>query len=180
MKIFLTSDWHLGHGLFIKDRLRPYATIEDMDNSIIDNVNSRVDKNDLLIIAGDVCWRNPEKYMPMIRCKNKILVSGNHDKHFSVTRLSKLFRVVTDAHMLRIPNEPERHIYTTHCAHLVWPYSHYGSLHAFGHSHGRLKNSRPGSYDVGVDNNNMQVLELYEFIELARATKNAVPDTYCD
>jgi len=180
MKVYLSSDWHLGHGLFIKDGSRPFTSVDEMDDYIIDQVNSKVGKKDLLILLGDICWREPEEYMGRILCKNKILVMGNHDKQFSVTRLSKLFSEVRDAYTLKLPSEPEHFIYLSHYAHLVWPNQHYGSLHAFGHSHGKLKNPIPGSYDVGLDNNSMQILELYELLTILRETKNEIPNNHCD
>lgn len=41
-KIFIISDLHLGHANVLKHDKRPFSTVEDMDNTIIENWNKQV------------------------------------------------------------------------------------------------------------------------------------------
>jgi len=43
---FVTADLHLGHSNIIKYCDRPFGSAEEMDQTLIDNWNSVVDKND--------------------------------------------------------------------------------------------------------------------------------------
>lgn len=61
--------------------------------------------------------------------------------------------------MLKIRDEESEYAYgkkvriwLSHYAHRVWPQSHYGSFHLYGHSHGNLPDDeRSLSFDVGID-----------------------------
>lgn len=46
----------------------------------IENINSKVYKNDCLILLGDA---GNSEYIKQLRCKYKILLTGNHDKGIS-------------------------------------------------------------------------------------------------
>ena len=46
-KIFWTSDTHFGHGNVIKYCSRPFSSVEEMNEVMINNFNSRVKEEDL-------------------------------------------------------------------------------------------------------------------------------------
>lgn len=78
--IYFTADLHLGHESVIKSCLRPFDDVEEMDEKLIDNWNSKVGKGDTVYIVGDFMWKapDPEKYLLRLKGK-KILIEGNHD-----------------------------------------------------------------------------------------------------
>lgn len=53
MEIYFTSDLHLGHDNIIRFCNRPFSSVEEMNDRIIQNYNSIVHKNDLVYILGD-------------------------------------------------------------------------------------------------------------------------------
>ena len=53
MEIFFTSDLHLGHKNIIKHCDRPFSSIEQMNRSLLTNINNIVGLNDDLYILGD-------------------------------------------------------------------------------------------------------------------------------
>jgi len=69
-EIFLISDTHFGHGniLTFKDKsgqpIRPYKTLEEMDEALIDNWNKVVKPTDKIYHLGDVAI--PRKGFPDI------------------------------------------------------------------------------------------------------------------
>ncbi|MGQ2969380.1 MAG: hypothetical protein ACT6RF_11595 [Allorhizobium sp.] len=82
----------------------------------------------------------------------KHLIIGNHDvdkKGNLHPALAALDWADRPSHALRT-KDGGRDVYMSHYAARVWPSSHHGAVHFYGHSHGRL----PGhglSRDVGVD-----------------------------
>lgn len=85
MRIFLTADLHFGHeGMCVFTRpggskLRPFKDTFEMDETLIDNWNKTVCKDDKVYVLGDVCMK--PKFLHLIgRCQGvKVLIKGNHD-----------------------------------------------------------------------------------------------------
>lgn len=84
--IFLTSDTHFGHVGVTKflapngvDKLRPWDTIEEMDEALIENWNKVVRPQDKVYHLGDVVINR--RALPTLARLNgtKILIKGNHD-----------------------------------------------------------------------------------------------------
>ena len=83
--IFICSDWHLGHigaTRFLRDdgsKLRPWDTIEEMDEALIERHNKVVRPQDTVYQLGDAVINR--RAIPTIGRLNgtKILIKGNHD-----------------------------------------------------------------------------------------------------
>ena len=54
---YFTSDLHLGHRNIIRLCNRPFATIEEMDETLIRNWNAKVTNGDTVYILGDFCYK---------------------------------------------------------------------------------------------------------------------------
>ena len=87
-KKYIISDLHFHHKNILEysKGLRGGSTMEEHDQWLIDQINSKVTKHDLLYILGDICMdRKGLDLVKKIR-GNKILVRGNHDiystKHY--------------------------------------------------------------------------------------------------
>lgn len=82
MKIFYIADTHFSHERIIKPDNRPFKSVEEMDNFLIEKWNSRVTKRDAVYIAGDFCWGTRKDVIKLLRRLNgnKTLILGNHDK----------------------------------------------------------------------------------------------------
>lgn len=162
MKYF-TADPHYAHEGVIEFCKRPFASIQDHDDCLIEETNAVVGRDDELIVVGDCFWsggyRKPGHFRNRINCRRVVLIWGNHDKasvacQFSEThdvKMVKLGRKVT-------PNSIEHvQLFLSHYPVAYWPSSHHGSLHAYGHCHDQreatLDQMFPGrrSMDCGVD-----------------------------
>lgn len=83
--IFFISDTHFGHGniLNFKDKsdkpVRPFASVEEMDETLIENWNRVVRPQDKIYHLGDVAI--PRRGLECLaRCNgDKVLIRGNHD-----------------------------------------------------------------------------------------------------
>jgi len=105
-KAFFTSDTHFHHkniceGLSDWDReknahqFRPFNTLEELDKTLVENINSTVGEDDVLIHLGDWSFGGKEQiweFRKQIKCKNIHLILGNHDHHIEGNK------VVPNAH----------------------------------------------------------------------------------
>ena len=69
---YFTSDLHLGHRNIIRLCNRPFATIEEMDETLIRNWNAKVTNGDTVYILGDLLFRNEkpaEEYLKQLKGK---------------------------------------------------------------------------------------------------------------
>jgi len=97
--IWGTSDLHLGHKNITKYCNRPFNTLKEMDDKIIDNCNQLVGIDDILINCGDFafgCLSTILSYRKRINCKNIYLCLGNHDREIKrrKARLAPYFHIV--------------------------------------------------------------------------------------
>lgn len=88
MSTFFISDLHLGHKRIIEftdsngNRIRPFDSINEHDEFIVDSWNSVVNNEDVVWVLGDIVLGDRKKDMSIIaKMKGrKKLVLGNHDK----------------------------------------------------------------------------------------------------
>lgn len=80
--VFFTADQHFDHERIIEYCDRPFRTVKEMNEALIENWNSVVQKNDKVFVLGDFALSNREniiKYGKALR-GNKVLILGNHDR----------------------------------------------------------------------------------------------------
>lgn len=148
MNYWFTSDTHFGHAKMIEPKPdgmgRPWGTVEEMDEALISQWNARVKRRDIVYHLGDLFWRSGREYHKRLNGR-VYLCEGNHDRLNAENRAWLV--AVYGSKLLKLGG---RLIWLSHYGHRVWPHSHYGAWHFFGHSHGGLP--RVGaSLDVGVD-----------------------------
>lgn len=155
---FFTSDEHFGHFNVIRYNNRPFKTLEEMDETLIQNFNSKVSNSDsnVTIHCGDFTFAKTyeeahRKYISRLNGKHVFLM-GSHDYWL------KQARGIHEVWERKIQGQ---WVVACHYAMRVWARSHYGSWHVYGHSHGNLP-SFGKSYDVGVDNNALFPLSFEE------------------
>ena len=85
---WFTSDLHFWHKNVIEFCRRPFATVEEMNQGLIDNWNAMVKPEDEVYVLGDFgfCGSTElKKITPALQGK-KILVMGNHDWKYKTNR----------------------------------------------------------------------------------------------
>jgi len=80
MGIWFTSDTHFYHKNIIKFTNRPWNTVEEMNNALINNWNEVVKPNDTVFHLGDFAFTSNGNWKKLINELNgKIyLILGNH------------------------------------------------------------------------------------------------------
>ncbi len=78
---WFTSDLHLGHANIIGFCDRPWRSVEEMNEALIERWNARVHATDVVVILGDFVLGNKEQNLPLVRRLqgHKQLLPGNHD-----------------------------------------------------------------------------------------------------
>lgn len=165
--IWFTSDTHFGHKNIIKYCNRPFASASIMDAEMMRRWNEKVSEEDTVYHLGDFTLKSFEFFCSIIRqLKGKYIyiLPGSHDQNWFHSNLGyaeatvyERVRKLEPVFTLEVKDprsKPDRYylpIVLCHYAMKTWDRSHYGSLHLFGHSHGRLSNPEPNSMDIGVD-----------------------------
>lgn len=155
---YFTADLHFQHKNIITYCHRPFKTVEEMDEVMINCWNAIVKSNDTVYIVGDFGFGKLDTILRRL-LGHKILILGSHDK--SALQCQSYFDKVSPLMEITIEGQP---IVLCHYAMRVWPRSHYGSWHLYGHSHGKLPMffvkqkeyyepviADGKSFDVGVD-----------------------------
>jgi calcineurin-like phosphoesterase family protein len=132
MKYF-TSDWHLSHNGILEFSKRPFENVEQMDNTIINNVLATVEGGDEIYFLGDLTWNHltAERFFRQLPDNiNFHWILGNHEKGWqryrkNCTSISYMKEVTINKHPVILCHYPM----------LTWNKSHYNSWHLFGHHH---------------------------------------------
>ncbi|HVB05535.1 MAG TPA: metallophosphoesterase [Acidimicrobiales bacterium] len=81
---FLTADLHLGHARICEYTGRPFTSVEEMNDWLIDAWNERVRPGDEVFVLGDVVLGRVTETLPLVSELQGTLhlVVGNHDRPF--------------------------------------------------------------------------------------------------
>ena len=177
---YYTADLHLSMPDIIEKANRPFESVDEMNHSIIQNFNEVLDKDDILMILGDVSsyGNNPAKLLKEIHGK-KVLITGNHDaeplKHHS---FRDCFVDIRDHEIIR---DGDYKIYLSHYPMAEWDGFYRGIYHFYGHVHGSdqgagyVMSLYPNAVNVGVDVNDFRPKTADMFIkerEISFSTMN--------
>ncbi len=154
--IFFTSDTHFNHNKVLEycpDSRGQFRSVEEMNEVLITNWNSKISDNDLVYHLGDVGFGNLDNLVEILSRLNghKILVPGNHDFRFlDKEKFRRCFDEVTES-LVEIKVSGDS-LVLCHFPMMVWNRHHYGVRHLHGHCHGTVK-YHDLALDCGVDNN---------------------------
>ena len=120
MRNYCISDLHFFHDNIIRYCNRPFKTTQEMNDTIINNINEVVQEDDILWCLGDwmkmpypTCEVNPirwsialAKTRYTIRCKNIMFAFGNHDKEIrKYKEFQYLFTECKDYYIRKLYNK---------------------------------------------------------------------------
>jgi calcineurin-like phosphoesterase family protein len=155
-RTFVTADTHFGQPDACASFDRPFPDTAAMQDEIIARFNAVIGPNDLLIHLGDFVGdkgSTKEKARLAASLRERldagriVLVRGNHDP--DRPRYREVFDAVHDLLEFRIGDDDHR-VVCSHYPMRSWRGNRNGSLHLYGHTHGRLEEVGR-STDVGVD-----------------------------
>lgn len=159
---WFSSDLHFGHGNILKYCDRPFSSVEEMDEAIVENHNKLVKPNDDYYCLGDVTWYGSQRTAQLLKRMNgkKKLIRGNHDHD---KNLIPHFEYVRHYDTIKLDGI---RIVLMHFPILSWDGQYHGTIHLHGHTHNTIDNSGTLRFDVGVDSWNMHPVNLDQISEL--------------
>lgn len=177
MNIWFTADNHFGHANIIEYCNRPFSSVEEMDELMIEAWNALVGKKDEVWHLGDFCLGDMDvafKYLKRLNGRVRLVPGGHDEKWIKKVVMPREDRLV----IVKFVGKT----YTLcHYPMLSWEQSHYGRHHFHGHTHGTIGRMSPSSdkkfppgqkagyrVDVGVDCWNYAPVSLDELLSAIR------------
>lgn len=99
-QVFFTSDHHFGHQNIISYCARPWDSVEEMTEGLVEAWNETVHPDDLVYYLGDFAMGRIDDTLPIVGRLNgtKLLVPGNHDRCWRETTAGAKLQRWTDAY----------------------------------------------------------------------------------
>jgi calcineurin-like phosphoesterase family protein len=164
------TEWRLPDGSIPKSQTRDFQTIEQMNNAIVNNINSVVGQDDVLIHLGDWSFggiENIQKFRDRILCKEIHLILGNHDTHIENNRnnVQELFTSVN--HYTKLMYNSKTFV-LSHYPIQSWDGLNKGHIQLHGHCHlpTNLRFGKGKKMDVGMDGH--PTFGVYNINEIVR------------
>ena len=182
--VWITSDTHYHHtnicrgitrwrtqdGNIPIDQTRNFQDIDEMNSTIVNNINQKVGPNDTLIHLGDFAFGGFDKigqFLDRLVCKNIHLVLGNHDQHITKNREDIKDRFLSVSKYLEV-NIDDVDFVLSHYPHASWNKLGKGSIHLHGHVHLSAKDKwgKGKRLDVGMDGNGYFPYKITEIVHM--------------
>ncbi len=170
--IWFTGDNHYGHfNILTLGKGRPFSSVEEMNEAMIDRHNAVVKPGDLVYNLGDFALKITQNEAMNIRRRlagNIYFIPGNHDSIARSMPGSWVWMRELERIHPKIEGIPP--ITLCHYAMRVWHGSQKGTWQLYGHSHGMLP-ELPAmlAFDVGVDCWNFAPVSIEQVAEKMKA-----------
>ncbi len=157
-KRYFTSETHFYHRKILQycPDSRPFDSIEQMNEGLVERWNETVGVQDDIYHLGDFSFGTREQTEQILsRLKGNIhLIRGNHDRAFDSSVLRNYLASIQD--YKEFPTKKFGiALIMFHFRILDWNKKHYGSWHLFGHAHGNSGHhetlATDRCMDVGID-----------------------------
>ena len=164
------TNWRTQDGKIPVNSTRDFRDLDEMDATIINNINSKVGQDDTLIHLGDVAFGGFDKleqFLDRLICKNIYLVLGNHDHHIKNDRSFIKSRFISVKNYMELNIDGEDFV-LCHYPLQSWHGLNKGVIHLHGHVHLSAKNKWGNGkrLDVGMDGNNMYPYKITEIVHM--------------
>ena len=161
-KIWLTSDWHLGHDNVIKYCNRPFANTSEMNTALRKNFNKLVAPHDIVYVLGDISFLNTVSTTEWIKSLHgfKFLIKGNHDPKTNTAYRKMGFTEVYDKPIILF----DRYI-LSHEPLFDDEYVDTRFINIYGHLHNNAVNEFANKYCVSVEKTDYKPISLEQISE---------------
>ena len=171
--IWFSADPHYGHKNILDYCKRPFGSVEEMNEVLIERWNKKVGHEDIAYIIGDFALhKEPMLFYERLN-GNVLIIPGSHDK--DLEREIGEWNVKQKIETVKVQLDEDVYQYITMCHYPMrsWDRSHYGTWHLFGHHHGNVE-PYGLSFDVGVDTNDFYPYSLLDVKEKMATLKPIV------
>lgn len=136
---YFIADTHFGHENIIRLCNRPFSTVAEMNETIIENWNQRVSSNDTVFIVGDMFFRAEDVEGILYKLKGKKrLIVGNHDDWLKRIDAAKYFASIDN--LLEV-SDGQHSLVLCHYPLVTWKHAKRSYM-----IHGHIHNDRSADY----------------------------------
>ena len=155
---FYIADTHFGHNNAIKYDNRPFKSVEEMDDAMIQLWNETVKDDDTVYILGDFSWYKEDKTASILQKLKgyKILIKGNHDR--VSPKVARCFSRVCDYAEVKDGNE---RVILSHYPIMFWNGMFRDTVHLYGHVHNTIQYEY--CLNIGRELRNLQNIPMRMF-----------------
>ena len=133
------ADTHFGHQNIIKYDHRPFKSVDEMDEVLIQLWNGRVQPDDEVWFLGDLCHKSsrpPEAYLRRLTGRKHLIVGNHDDVLLSNDSAMSYFESVDQIKKIDDTYKGEKaEIILCHYPILEWWHKNHGTWHIYGHIH---------------------------------------------
>ena len=182
-QLFFTSDTHYMHKNICRGTTswsnadgftRDFDTLDQMNDRVVNGINSAVGQDDILFHLGDWSFGGfemIEQFRNRINCRNVHIILGNHDHHIERDRegIRQLFTSVNQYLELEVKGKDwEQNYVLMHYPIISWNKMNDGVIHLHGHVHlsADRRIGKGKTMDVGVDGNGLDPLHTSDIKRL--------------
>ena len=79
VNVWITSDAHFNHTKILTYCNRPFANVDEMNDTIVKNWNETIAKEDLVYFLGDLCFGDQDVWLNKLNGRIQ-WIRGNHDR----------------------------------------------------------------------------------------------------
>lgn len=170
-KIFVTSDTYFGRHNIIKLFKRPFSSVYEMNQKLVDNWNQKVSKNDIVYHLGNFAW-DPivaSDVLEILHGKIRFIPGNSEDALLNVYKsYPKGIKLIKE----QIHEISEKGLVMSHYPLEDWNGKEFETVHLHGHNPS-LKTDLKKMYRVNccIDNWGFQPVELEAIFEIIKEFK---------
>lgn len=150
MQVFFTGCTHFGHANILNLASRPFGTVEEMDEAMIQNWNETVKQGDAVHHLGDFAWKDHDKYLKRLN-GTVFRYQGNHDPFGWGRPYGELEGFGRKIVLMHYPIEE-------------WNGWYRNAIHLHCHTHKTELASAPRRFNVGVDATGFRPISVEEIV----------------
>lgn len=165
-KKFAISDLHFGHARIIELAHRPFANVEEMNETMVMNWNSVVDDDDDVYFGGDFMFTKNDEWFDRLKGV-KHLVMGNHDHKatlalgwYSVHERLEVETLIGNERFLFVLDHYPIEDWNKRCR---------DSIHLYGHVHNVPVMELRRRFSMCAESVNYTPRNLDDFVKMAQA-----------
>lgn len=182
--IYYIADTHLRDQRIFDKCARPFNSLEEMEETLVQNWNKKVKDDDTVYVLGDIGKDDDKDVVNIFKLLKgeKHLIIGNHDHEvLDDIKSSNVFRTVS---FIEVIMDKDRKVCICHYPIMDWMEFNRQGMFVFGHVHNKTQKNGDAyreikeyymnkpAYNCGVDITGFQPMTLDELKELKEANKN--------
>lgn len=187
MTTWFTADQHFGHTKIIEYVNRPFNSVDEMNDVMVERWNQRVRKEDVVYHLGDFTLSNYKGFEYYLNQLNGTVffIPGGHDHRWLESYVKNgsdsKFHVLQSLVTVKVRNIE---LVLCHYPLMTWEKSYYGALMLHGHCHGNIGcigrasggagDNKGYRMDIGVDCNNFYPISIPDIVNRIDAYEGVV------